>query len=269
MASMKTNSIQKINVYLKEGSTFSSILTPTQSAQKEEFIVNDFLEFSTDFKGCYGFAYRLCSDIKCSADMKHDGVNLLVAEKPLVEPNAITGIPKLKLSVEKSKPFSSFIYIGVYSDEKFKGQLGVIKGLIIVCGQEKVKPVSDEVIKLRLYASETNKKDVNLLRNLFKVDISNTLQTGGDCPIVKYQLCKDKECAKVIETHTHLSLSKTNYVLDSTKPLEKELLYIGATTSIGLPSLAVKKFNILICGYEQILTPKGAKIEVESEVKDG
>ena len=58
----------------------------------------------------------------------------MIDEKPLVPPNAITGIPKLALNVDRSKPTSTFVYVGVYSDESYKGKLGVVKGLIIVCG---------------------------------------------------------------------------------------------------------------------------------------
>jgi hypothetical protein len=102
-------------------------------------------------------------------------VKISVVEEPAVQPNAITGIPKLELSVLKSVPFSSYIYIGMYTDDLFKGKFGVIKGLVVVCGQERVKLVDTVVIKYRLFGLPTNEKEVIPLSEIFKVDISNTL----------------------------------------------------------------------------------------------
>ena len=91
---------------------------PTKITDLETFVVNDFLEFKTDFDGCLGFSERLCQDSTCSQDSILPGISLYVEGEPPVTPNAITGIPiELQLSIEKLNPFSSFIYIGVFSDE--------------------------------------------------------------------------------------------------------------------------------------------------------
>ena len=129
LPSMKTaHKISKINVFTKYDSTFNTILEPSTTDEKEKFIINDFLEFPTDFKGCYAFDLRLCADIKCSADLGLPAVEVTAIGKEEVPPNAITGIPKLELSISRLKPFSSYVYIGVYTDEKNQGKLGVIKG---------------------------------------------------------------------------------------------------------------------------------------------
>lgn len=47
------------------------------------------------------------------------------------------------------------------------------------------------------------------------------------------------------------------------------MLYIGAITTGGLPTLAVKKFDLLICGYETISTPNGKEFTETKKVADG
>ena len=115
--SFKTNIISQIKQFSENGSIFKILLMPTKITDLETFVVNDFLEFKTDFDGCLGFSQRLCHDSTCSSDSTLAGVSLFVQETPSLIPNAITGIPiELKLSIEKLNPFSSFIYIGGFSD---------------------------------------------------------------------------------------------------------------------------------------------------------
>ena len=88
-----------------------------------------------------------------------------------MEPNAITGIPKLGLDIDLSKSLSSYVYIAVYDDPKFEKHFGVAKGLVIVCGEEKVVLQRQEPIEYHKYALPTNEKETGALLDLFSVDI--------------------------------------------------------------------------------------------------
>ena len=65
-------------------------------------------------------------------------------------------------------------------------------------------------------ASASNEKTSKELSELFEVDITETLQAVGDCPISSYQICSDLECTNVLPTHSHLILTESNYEIDST-----------------------------------------------------
>ena len=103
-----------------------------------------------------------------------NGVSLSVSDAQTFTPNTFTGIPKLELSIEKSKPYDLFIYVGVYSDELYTGKVGVAKGLVIVCGQEIIKRKNDDVIELKLLYSEN--KISKYLSEIFEIDITGTMQ---------------------------------------------------------------------------------------------
>ena len=46
---------------------------------------------------------------------------------------------KLGLDIDQSNPFSSFIFISIHDDSEFRHHFGLAKGLLVVCGEEKVK----------------------------------------------------------------------------------------------------------------------------------
>ena len=50
-----------------------------------------------------------------------------------------------------------------------------MKALVVVCGQEKVKPRNDDVIKYNFQASASNEKTSKELSEIFEVDITETL----------------------------------------------------------------------------------------------
>ena len=95
------------------------------------------------------------------------------------------------------------------------------------------------------------------------------MQLLGDCPIIKYQICKDKLCEIVINSHPNMALKVSKYEFNSIKPLKRETLFIGAMTSVGKPSLAVKEFNVIVCGFEIISTPDGPEIKQTKNVNEG
>ena len=98
-----------------------------------------------------------------------------------------------------------------------------------------------------------------MLSDIFEIDVSATLQLLTDC-LITYQMCSDIDCKNVLPTHSHLKLTQTNYEIEKTEPLKKSDLYIAAMGASGLKVLATLKFDILICGYEIISTPKGNEI---------
>ena len=244
------------------------VLPPTAVSALEKLPITDALEFKSDVADCKPFSHRLCADEACSADATQAGVTLSVAGASTVEPGTLTGLPELVLAIEKRTPFSSFIYIGVYT-EKLQGKLAVAKGLVVVCGQEKVKLKAASEVKVDTVALSTNEKISKPLSDVFEVDLSGSLQKPGDCPIVGHEICADIKCAKILKTHPNLSLTNSNYVIDTTKALPKTVFYVGAQTSGGLSTLAVQKLDLLVCGFETISTPLGDKITETAKVADG
>ena len=81
-------------------------------------------------------------------------------------------------------------------------------------------------------------------------------------------ICKDEKCETELKSHSHLTLTPSNYEVSSTRPLRNTTLYMGAMTKIGKPSLAIKSLKILICGYETISTPKGTTISETKKAED-
>ena len=69
---------------------------------------------------------------------------------------------------------SENIFIGVFTEDLFKGKLGVAKALIVVCGQERVKVRDQKASTFDLVASQTNVNVAKKMSDLFDVDISGT-----------------------------------------------------------------------------------------------
>ena len=60
--SMK-NVISIIKPIIENGSTYGKIvLMSTKTIDLETFVINDLMEFKTDFDGCLAFSHRLCHD---------------------------------------------------------------------------------------------------------------------------------------------------------------------------------------------------------------
>jgi hypothetical protein len=171
-------------------------------------------------------------------------------EEPKVPPNTMTGIPKLGLEVDKSKSFSSFVYIAIFDDQDFTKHFGLAKGLIVVCGEEKVKLKELNPIDYHSYALASNQMETGVLLEMFEIDLQASKQQLGDCPITTFQICRDKLCATTLETHPNMKLTDSKFEFDTTKAIKDETLFIGAMTAIGKLSLATKQFNFIVCGFE-------------------
>ena len=65
-----------------------------------------------------------------------------------------------------------------------------------------------------------------------------------------------------------MDIASGRYEIESVAPLKKETLFIGALTSGGSTTLGTKMFEILVCGYEAVLTPKGKEINEEKKTTD-
>ena len=57
------NVISHIKLISENGSTYGKIvLISTKIMDLETFVINDLMEFKTDFDGCLAFSHRLCHD---------------------------------------------------------------------------------------------------------------------------------------------------------------------------------------------------------------
>ena len=83
----------------------------------------------------------------------------------------MTGIAKLGLKVDIDKPFNSFIYVAAYDDIDFALHFGVAKGLIIVCGEEKVVTNDQSPIEYHSYGLPSDTNEIGVLQTMFSVDI--------------------------------------------------------------------------------------------------
>ena len=137
-------------------------------------------------------------------------------------------IPPQDLMVDSAKPMSKYVYIALYKDLTFTGAKSLTKGLVIVCGKEKMAPKATGPITIAAIALSTNKKQTAPLAALFSLTTGSTLQKEADCPVSSYLICSDKTCSTKLTTHPNLALTATDYVIDTIKPLKKTSLFIGA-----------------------------------------
>ena len=77
----------------------------------------------------------------------------------------------LGLKIDQSIPRSTFIFVSMHNDKEFKHHFGLVKGLIIVCGQEKVLS-KDTSITSYMFKEPSTQIESGVFVDLFEVDFS-------------------------------------------------------------------------------------------------
>ena len=88
-------------------------------------------------------------------------------------PNIVSGPGNVQLSIIRNEPIEEYVYFGFYAKDDFSGLFGAIKGLIIVCGKEKLKLKMTQAIEKNFVTQD--KVEEFKMSDLFDIDITNTI----------------------------------------------------------------------------------------------